>query len=695
MRSTMKYVWTGLLVLLLSGQWLSAPVNADPSAPEALPTAVAGVVLKPGLAKNEDAQNELTNSSTKELTYKDPTGLYSVPVPPKWTAKPTNDYVLLSSPQEQIKIYIMTLAENNLQAAIDQSWAKIEPNFSLKPQQITEIPSLHGLEKVEAYTYDIGTDSGKVVLALGQVYKGIIYVALMQGDLIALQERAAQVNVIQSGFTIYALRETSLIGAEPRPVDQTITTQLEAYINEAMARFHIPGAAVAIVQGGQTVYSKGFGVRKLGSNEPVTPDTLMLIGSTTKTMTTMMMATMVDDHLIDWDTPVIKELPSFKMADPTITQQITMRNLVCACTGVPRRDLELFFNSDELTAERIVESLKDYKLFTGFGEAFQYSNQMVAVGGYAAAAAAGGQYGHLYDQYVAEMQKRIFNPIGMQHTTFSFAQAAASGNYAQPHSVNLDLDYIPLPLTIEHVVTPVAPAGGAWSNAQDLSRYLITLLNTGVAPDDKRVVSVYNLATTWKPQVAVAGRSSYGLGWFVEQYKGLRLLDHEGNTAGFTADLAFLPQTDLGITVLTNVQGANFFTEAVRYRLFELVFGQQAEYNAQANFTYQTLRKGFLPPGFTLGKVDPRQLQANVGFYHNDALGDINIEVIGNHLFMDVGEALTQLRPRLNQQGQLDKYVIYDPPLLGIPVEFKRDAQGNPIVILGDGVTEYVFTLAG
>ncbi len=692
MRRTMKYVWTGLLVLLLSGQWISAPVNAaaavNPAAPtpEALATPVA-VAMKPDVATNA-----LANAGNQVLTYQEPSGLYSVPVPPKWTAQPTNDYVLLSSPQEQIKIYILTMAESNVQAAVDQAWAKIEPNFSLKPQQVTEIPSLHGLEKIEAYTYDIGTDSGKVVLALGQVYKGIVYVALMRSDLIALQERAAQVNLIQSGFTIFALRETTLIGAEPQRVDQTITTQLEAYINEAMVRFHIPGAAVAIVQGGQTVYSKGFGVRKLGSSDPVTPNTLMLIGSTTKTMTTMMMATMVDDHLMDWDTPVVKELPSFKMADPTTTRQITMRNLVCACTGVPRRDFELFFNSNELTAEGIVESLKDYKLFTGFGEAFQYSNQMVAVGGYAAAAAAGGQYGHLYDQYVAEMQKRIFNPIGMDHTTFSFAQAEASGNYAQPHSVNLDLEYNPLPLSIEHVVTPVAPAGGAWSNVQDLSRYLITLLNTGKSPDDKRVVSVYNLATTWKPQVAVAGRSSYGLGWFVEQYKGLRLLDHEGNTAGFTADLAFLPQADLGITVLTNVQGANFFTEAVRYRLFELVFGQPEEYDAQANYSYQTLRQGLLPPGFTLGKVDPRQVQNDLGFYHNAALGDINIELVGNRLLMDVGEAVLQLRPRLNQKGQLDKYVIYDPPMLGIPVEFKRDAQGNLTVVLGDGVTEYVFT---
>src|SRR5690606_10482055 len=141
------------------------------------------------------------------------------------------------------------------------------------------------------------------------------------------------------------------------------------------------------------------GTRDPATGEPLTPDTHMMIGSIGKTMTTMLMATLVDDGLMQWDTPVVEILPEFEVADPTLTEQMTVRNLVCACTGVPRRDLELLFNANELSAEEIVESLATFEFFTDFGEAFQYSNQMVATGGYVAAAAAGGEYGNLYDAY--------------------------------------------------------------------------------------------------------------------------------------------------------------------------------------------------------------------------------------------------------------------------------------------------------
>ena len=114
----------------------------------------------------------------------------------------------------------------------------------------------------------------------------------------------------------------------------------------------------------------------------------------------MLMATLVDDGLMEWDTPVIDVLPTFALADPELTQEITVRNLVCACTGVPRRDFEVLMNYDDLSAEDIVESLASFELFTDFGEAFQYSNQMVETGGYEAATVAGAEYGSLHNGYM-------------------------------------------------------------------------------------------------------------------------------------------------------------------------------------------------------------------------------------------------------------------------------------------------------
>src|SRR5690606_6359249 len=160
-------------------------------------------------------------------------------------------------------------------------------------------------------------------------------------------------------------------------------------------------------------------------------------------------------------------------------------------------------------------------------------------GGYAAAAAAGGEYGSLYEAYVDEMQRRVFDPIGMASTTFDVEAVEAEGHHATPHSLLPDASYEPVPLSVEGLLTPVAPAGAAWSNVMDMARYLITELNQGVTPDGTRVVSEENLNVTWEPQVPVSAEASYGLGWFVGNYKGQPLRYHGGNTLGFTADLAF------------------------------------------------------------------------------------------------------------------------------------------------------------
>jgi CubicO group peptidase (beta-lactamase class C family) len=250
-----------------------------------------------------------------------------------------------------------------------------------------------------------------------------------------------------------------------------------------------------------------------------------------------------------------------------------MRNLVCACTGVPRRDPEFLFNANSLTAEDIVDSLRGFDIVTAFGEAYQYSNQMVASGGYIAGLAGSGRTDDLYSGYLEQMQQRVFDPIGMSHTTFSFEEATASPDYATPHGQNVIFEYGPVPVSHERTLIPLAPAGGSWSNARDMARYLITELNEGVSLDGVRVVSAENLGSPG-PQVPVDAVSSYGLGWFVDKYKGLQLLHHGGNTLGFTTDLAFLPQADLGIVVLANARASDHFNQAVRFRLFELAFEQ-------------------------------------------------------------------------------------------------------------------------
>ncbi len=632
-------------------------------------------------------------SAQNKETYTDPAGLFSVPIPTNWTVEEAEGYAVLASPDDLIQVYLLTVEGNDTVEAIESAWKQVVPDFALEAadtQTFTDPSITAGAEEVTVMTYDNPDDEQTIFQGLGLLYEGRVYLLLFQADLTAAQQRSAQLNIISTGYKITALEQTDLTGVDPLPLTDDLIAELETYIVEKMEQLEVVGASVAIVQGDEVVYAKGFGVRGGDFTDPVTPDTQMMIGSTTKTMTTMLMGILVDEGKMRWDQPVVEILPNFKLADPEVSQQITVQNLVCACTGVPRRDFELVFNGGDLTAEGIIESLASFELFTDFGEAFQYSNQMVAAGGYVAAAANGGEYGNLQDAYYALMQERIFDPIGMTSTTFSFEQVAANNNYALPHMVNSVYEYYAVPLSAEAWLTSIAPAGAVWSTANDMARYLITEINRGIAPDGTQVISEENLTYTWQPQVSISAESSYGLGWIIDSYKGLPLYSHGGNTLGFTSEMAFLPDAELGIVVLSNQQGS-IFNQAVAYRLLELVFEQDSEYEGQVNFILQQIEDSMDEFQAQIQEsIEPEAVQAMAGTYTNAALGTMSLEAGDGKLYANVGEFRAEIRAAINDDGEL-YYFFFDGPLAGITLSPNEDYS---TLTLGEGVTEYLFERA-
>lgn len=621
-------------------------------------------------------------------TYVAPGDLFSVPIPTNWTVEEFDDYARLSSPEGEMDVYVLALEADSFEDAVSGAWAIVDPDFDLEPDEVIDEPVTNGADRAVTITYDTG-DDGPIVNAGGWMYEGTAYVALLRADLETLQKRVSQLQIISSGFEITALEEEDLTGVEPQPLTDELLAEFEAYVAEKMEQLKVPGAAVAIVQGGELVYTEGFGIRDLDTEEPVTPETRMMIGSTTKSMTTMLMAQLVDEGSMSWDTPVIDILPSFEVADPELTQEITMRNMVCACTGVPRRDFEWLFNASELRAEDVIASLADFEFFTDFGEAFQYSNQMVAAAGYIAAHAAGGEYGNLYDAYLGGMQANVFGPIGMPSTTFSFEEVVASGNYATPYGATLVGETVELPLAYEAVLVPVAPAGSLWSNVLDMAQYLITELNQGVAPDGTRVVSAENLAVTWEPQIEITADASYGLGWTVEDYSGILILSHAGNTFGFSSELAFVPEIDLGISVLTN-QRASLLNGVVRTRLLELVFDREPEVESVLEFALERRDQALGELHDSLqDTIDREAVAPYLGAYTHPVLGDITLAWEDDALMLDAGEFKFEIRSRLDD-GDVE-YLTFTPPVEGIPVEFGEDEAGNPQLVFGIGVVEYTF----
>jgi CubicO group peptidase (beta-lactamase class C family) len=628
-----------------------------------------------------------------EERYADPSGRFTVPVPTGWRAETVDGVVVLTDPTGEITASFVAVDETDPEAAIAEGWQRVDPAFAAEPIDRLEPPPSPGYDRALLLTYDDGTTSGRVVQAAVQVTGETAYVFLFEGSLAAASRRAAQVSIIASGLDVASVENADLSGSRPRAVAPELLAEFEAYVVDTMHRLEVPGAAIAIVQDGRIVYRAGFGVRELGSDEPVTPETLMMIGSTTKSMTTLMMATLVDDRRMEWDTRVVDLLPSFAVADPAITERLTVRDLVCACTGVPRRDLEIIFNGSELSAEAVVASLQGFEFFTSIGEAFQYSNQMVAAGGYVAAIAAGGAPGDLFAGYVRAMEERVFTPIGMSTSTFSFERVEASPNHALPHGLTLEGRPAPIPLAAEEWVLPIAPAGALWSNVDDLARYVVTELGRGVGPDGQRVVSAENLETTWAPQVPITTDVSYGLGWIVETWKGLRVLSHGGNTLGFTSELAFLPESDLGIVVLTNGQATNLFNQAVRSRLLELAFDQPAEFEETVAFAVTETERAREEMAASVGPaVDSEQATPFLGAYANPVLGPLSLEMDGDRLVVDAGEFRTELRPAISPRARPGGYVTIDPPVAGFSVFLRRDGPTPELVVIDPASTdEYVF----
>lgn len=508
---------------------------------------------------------------------------------------------------------------------------------------------------------------------------------------------------------------SDLTGVAPLPLTGERLATYEAYLAAKLVELELPGAAVAVIQGGEVVFLQGFGVREIGQPEPVTADTLMRIGSVTKSFSSLLAATLVDAGRLRWDTPLADLLPGFALADADLTARLTVRDAFCACTGLPRRDLEFMFRASELTPELMIESMARLPLTAPFGEKFQYSNQMVAAGGFAAGVADGGMPGDLNHAYAMALRDRVLNPIGMPRTTLSLSDVLAEEDYAAPHASDLAGNPAPLPLLVDDEwIVSVAPTGGLWSSAREMARYVQTELARGAAPNGRRVVSAENLEATWKsgvpisfgpqaPAVFAAATSHYALAWEAGTYGSQRLISHSGFTYGFNALVAFLPDAGLGLVVLTNRDGAGRqLGFAAQYRLFELLFDQPETIEpalAGAISSEAAARADLLAQ---LGQVDPATVTPYLGQYANPDLGPLTLALQDGKLVFTAGAAQSGLAPLLDDAGAVANYVFVDPPWATNPpersVSFSNGADGQPQVMLSlkddDGMDlNYLFEL--
>jgi CubicO group peptidase (beta-lactamase class C family) len=412
---------------------------------------------------------------------------------------------------------------------------------------------------------------------------------------------------------------------KPQPFTAETLAQFRDYIETTRLRYEIPGAAVVIMKGNEIILAEGFGVREVGQNEPVTPETIFPIGSTTKAINSLMIATMADEGLLDWDQPVVDIWPGFTLSDRAHAQQMRLRDLLNMDSGLPRRDL--VWSGTDLTAEELVDSLAELPLYNNVGERYYYNNQVVATGGYIAAIAAGGQYGQLRQAYVEQMQHRIFEPLAMTSATTDAAIAQANPNQATPHDINLYGQILPTPY---HVDTSITPAGGVYANALDMARFLAVQMNEGVTPEGKRIVSAQNLRETHRPQTPITYQISYGMGWFIEDYRGVEVIWHDGDVLGVKALIGFLPEADLGFVILSNRILGLMFSSGLLYRLVELNYALPPETEEVYNQMWSGFQTAIIDLRTDLSPtVNPAEVAPYLGTYEDGW----RIELREQHMF--------------------------------------------------------------
>jgi CubicO group peptidase (beta-lactamase class C family) len=475
------------------------------------------------------------------------------------------------------------------------------------------------------------------------------------------------------------------------PIPDALVAEVEKYVLKLMQNYDVPGAAMVLVRGDKIIYSHGFGVRDLEMNIPVDTQTLFGIGSSTKPMTAIMVASLVDDGVIDWDTPVTDLLPAFAMSDSEIAKKVTFMHTLCMCTGVPRKVEDISVQYSELTAEDMIESLATIPLEGKFEEHYAYSERMYSAGGYLAAMAAGGEYGHLAEAYNKVMQERFFDPVGMTSTTLSIDKAVASGNYATPYYSSIT-DFEAIPPDVEGVFTPIAPTGAVWSNADDLGKLLIMLLNDGVTVDGRRVVSAENLAYLWEPRTVIDTTFKYGLGWNVEDYHGLTVIHHPGGTVGFASELVIIPEYNIGFAMLINrLDLVHQMGRMTTYRLLEMLTGSQQTYDHEARVAIKEFERQIsLVLLITRKTVKPEKITPFLGSYHNGTLGDVKLVLHDdNTLWIDFGEYETSIRPLITGENE---YIFFESTFLGKTVQLKLDTDGKPTMkwIGNEGTYEFV-----
>lgn len=345
-----------------------------------------------------------------------------------------------------------------------------------------------------------------------------------------------------------------------------IPENFEEWIYDGMEKWQIPGIAVAVVKDGEVLLAEGYGVLKLGEEEPVNGDTQFGIASVSKHMTASSLGLLVDEGLISWQDPVIKHIPWFELSDPWATAHVTIHDLLTHQVGVGRiLGNRLQFMTDR-SRDQLLYRMRYHDFEQPFRSGYVYSNVMFTLAGEVVAAVTG----QSWDAFMAD---RFFEPMGMARTNTTINNLHEDGNAAWPHQY-IKGEVVPITRRNWDIA---APAGGVNSTPNDMAKWMMMQLNGGEFAG-QQVISSRSLRDIQTPKVSQGASSvdapqrSYGYGYNITDYRGYRLLSHGGATDGMNTSYMLVPEKNFGVIVMTNT--FNNFMSAVAYTLIDNLLDQ-------------------------------------------------------------------------------------------------------------------------
>jgi len=641
-------------------------------------------------APTQTAPASVTKTYAEDTPVTDTDGNTFI-APAGWTTTVTGAMTVLSPPEKDSWIALVDVSANTAEEALALAWKQYKPTAKWSLLTSADSPDRFGWSKIKSFEYQTSPNEKRAVQAQTVFANGRWLVLIIDIAEATAEKRAGQLGTAFSRLFPKGYSRESFAGKTAAKLDAAKIDALKKFVSDAMETTKVPGVAFGIVQDGKTVFAGGLGVRELGKPEKVDQKTLFMIASNTKALTTLMLARLVDQKKLSWTQPVTEVLPTFKLGDPAVTKQVLVKHLICACTGMPRQDLEWLLEWKGSTPESILTSLGTMVPTSKFGELFQYSNLMAAAGGYTGAHALYPklELGAAYDK---AMQTQVFGPLGMTSTTFDYARALKA-NHAMPAGIDVDGKAAPAVMDENYSIISARPAGAAWSNVEDMLAYVQMELSEGKTRDGKPYVSKEALLERRRPNVAISADAAYGMGLMVGAKYEVPVVHHGGDLIGYHSDMIWLPEANVGAVILTNGDLGRMIRDQFQRKLLELLYDGKPEADenvAAGGKTFFTSlveqRKLITVP------ADPAAAKALAKKYQSTALGQIAVAIDPktNRVTFDFGEFKSEVASMKNPDGTTT-FLTIAPGLLGFGFVVGT-ADGKPTLVTRDGQHEYVFT---